>query len=226
MVTVEEGTLEGGFGSACLEAANAAGLDARNIVRLGLPDRFIEHAERGELLADLGLDVQRHLRDGAEGAGAGGGEGERGGGGAVERVRMGKPARNRNGTWKEPKALRRLRATVTDEMKLDEFHKIFDREPSCQAELDLFIEGLMREMYNEAVRSGLFSCQTTKLNRWIRSNRPTTVLGAMLSRIVSVSEYHAASPRKHESPRRYHAFAVVLLVISTPTRSAKAWHPA
>src|SRR5207249_1380709 len=57
VVTVEEGTLEGGFGSAVLEAANAAGLDARNIVRLGLPDRFVEHAERGELLADLGLDV-------------------------------------------------------------------------------------------------------------------------------------------------------------------------
>ena len=35
---VEEGTLEGGFGSALLEAANAAGLDTRHIVRLGLPD--------------------------------------------------------------------------------------------------------------------------------------------------------------------------------------------
>src|SRR5262249_23019744 len=57
VVTVEEGTLEGGFGSALLEAANAAGLDTRNIVRLGLPDRFVEHAERPELLADLGLDV-------------------------------------------------------------------------------------------------------------------------------------------------------------------------
>ena len=57
VVTVEEGTLEGGFGSAVLEAANAVGLDARNVVRLGLPDRFIEHAERAELLADLGLDV-------------------------------------------------------------------------------------------------------------------------------------------------------------------------
>jgi 1-deoxy-D-xylulose-5-phosphate synthase len=57
VVTVEEGTLEGGFGSALLEAANGAGLDARNVVRLGLPDRFVEHAERGELLAVLGLDV-------------------------------------------------------------------------------------------------------------------------------------------------------------------------
>ncbi len=58
VVTVEEGTLEGGFGSVLLEAANGAGLDTRNIVRLGIPDRFIEHAERGELLADLGLDVE------------------------------------------------------------------------------------------------------------------------------------------------------------------------
>ena len=58
VVTVEEGTLEGGFGSALLEAANGAGLDTRHIVRKGIPDRFIEHAERGELLADLGLDVE------------------------------------------------------------------------------------------------------------------------------------------------------------------------
>ncbi len=57
VVTVEEGTLEGGFGSAVLEAANAAGVDSRHVIRLGVPDRFIEHAERGELLAMLGLDV-------------------------------------------------------------------------------------------------------------------------------------------------------------------------
>jgi 1-deoxy-D-xylulose-5-phosphate synthase len=56
-VTVEEGTLEGGFGSAVLEAANAEGLETRHIARLGIPDRFIEHAERGELLHDLGLDA-------------------------------------------------------------------------------------------------------------------------------------------------------------------------
>ncbi len=57
VITVEEGTLEGGFGSALLEAANSAGLDARHVVRLGIPDRFIEHGERPELLAALGLDV-------------------------------------------------------------------------------------------------------------------------------------------------------------------------
>jgi 1-deoxy-D-xylulose-5-phosphate synthase len=57
VVTVEEGTLEGGFGSAVLEAANAAGLNSSNVVRRGIPDRFIEHGERGELLADLGLNA-------------------------------------------------------------------------------------------------------------------------------------------------------------------------
>jgi 1-deoxy-D-xylulose-5-phosphate synthase len=57
VLTIEEGTLEGGFGGAVLEACNAAGIDTRGIVRLGLPDRFVEHAERGDLLKDLGLDV-------------------------------------------------------------------------------------------------------------------------------------------------------------------------
>jgi 1-deoxy-D-xylulose-5-phosphate synthase len=40
-----------------LEAANTAGLDTRRIKCLGIPDRFVEHGERGELLADLGLDA-------------------------------------------------------------------------------------------------------------------------------------------------------------------------
>ncbi len=69
LVTVEEGTLEGGFGSAVLEAANAAGLDTRNLLRLGIPDRFIEHGERGELLAELGLDADGIYRSTLELAG-------------------------------------------------------------------------------------------------------------------------------------------------------------
>jgi 1-deoxy-D-xylulose-5-phosphate synthase len=56
VVTVEEGCLAGGFGSALLEAACDAGLDTSRIRRLGIPDRFIEHGERAEQLADLGLD--------------------------------------------------------------------------------------------------------------------------------------------------------------------------
>lgn len=58
VVTVEESTLHGGFGSALLEAANEARLDTRHVIRRGIPDQFIEHAERGELLAELGLDVE------------------------------------------------------------------------------------------------------------------------------------------------------------------------
>ena len=38
-------------------AAADAPLPLGPIVRLGLPDRFVEHGERGELLADLGLDA-------------------------------------------------------------------------------------------------------------------------------------------------------------------------
>ena len=45
----------GGFGSAVLEAANDAGLDTSHIRRLGIPDRFVEHADRSEQLAHLGL---------------------------------------------------------------------------------------------------------------------------------------------------------------------------
>jgi 1-deoxy-D-xylulose-5-phosphate synthase len=56
VVTVEEAALMGGFGSAVVEAATDAGINAAHVRRLGVPDQFIEHAERGELLADLGLD--------------------------------------------------------------------------------------------------------------------------------------------------------------------------
>ena len=57
VVTVEEGCLTGGFGSAVLEAANEAGLPTAHVRRLGLPDRFVLHAEREEQLAEVGLDV-------------------------------------------------------------------------------------------------------------------------------------------------------------------------
>ncbi len=57
VLTVEEGCLMGGFGSAVLEAANDAGLSTAHVRRLGLPDRFVLHAEREEQLAEVGLDV-------------------------------------------------------------------------------------------------------------------------------------------------------------------------
>lgn len=57
VITLEEGTIEGGFGSAVLEAANVAGIPANNVLRLGVPDRYILHAERNEQLAECNLDV-------------------------------------------------------------------------------------------------------------------------------------------------------------------------
>ena len=57
VVTVEENALQTGFGSAVLEAVNDAGVHAGPIKRLGIPDRFVEHGERAELMADLGLDA-------------------------------------------------------------------------------------------------------------------------------------------------------------------------
>jgi 1-deoxy-D-xylulose-5-phosphate synthase len=57
VVTVEEAARMTGFGSAVLEAAADAGIDTRRVRRLGIPDAFIEHGERHELLADLKLDA-------------------------------------------------------------------------------------------------------------------------------------------------------------------------
>jgi 1-deoxy-D-xylulose-5-phosphate synthase len=57
VLTVEEAALMGGFGSTVLETAADVGISAAHVSRLGIPDRFIEHGERGELLADLGLDA-------------------------------------------------------------------------------------------------------------------------------------------------------------------------
>ena len=42
LVTVEEGALPGGFGSAVWETLSDAGLVAR-ILRVGIPDRFVTH---------------------------------------------------------------------------------------------------------------------------------------------------------------------------------------
>jgi len=69
VLTVEEGTLLGGFGAAVLEAASTARVSTNTVRCLGLPDRFVEHGERDELLAELGLDVDGLIRAALEMAG-------------------------------------------------------------------------------------------------------------------------------------------------------------
>ena len=61
LVTLEENAVAGGAGGAVSECLAARGLPVplRNI---GLPDRFVEQGERGELLVECGLDVEGVLR--------------------------------------------------------------------------------------------------------------------------------------------------------------------
>ena len=57
LVTVEEGCIMGGAGSAVCEALHAAGVQ-RPVLQIGLPDVFIEHGDPAKLLALQGLDAQ------------------------------------------------------------------------------------------------------------------------------------------------------------------------
>jgi 1-deoxy-D-xylulose-5-phosphate synthase len=56
LVTVEEGAIMGGAGSAVSEALQAAGV-TMPVLQLGLPDVFIEHGDPARLLAMQGLDA-------------------------------------------------------------------------------------------------------------------------------------------------------------------------
>ena len=57
VITVEDGTILGGLGSAVLEYAADHGYKAQ-IVRLGIPDRFIEHGKPEELYRMCGFDSE------------------------------------------------------------------------------------------------------------------------------------------------------------------------
>jgi len=56
LVTVEDGCLMGGAGSAVTEALNAAGLSVP-VLQLGLPDEFVEHGDVAKLMSLCGLDA-------------------------------------------------------------------------------------------------------------------------------------------------------------------------
>lgn len=56
-VTLEDNAIEGGAGSAVSEFFAAEGI-AAPVLHLGLPDAFLEHASREELLAECGLDIE------------------------------------------------------------------------------------------------------------------------------------------------------------------------
>ena len=55
LVTVEEGVLQGGFGSAIWEELNNAGLGTTPIMRVGLPDRYVTHGKPALLHREVGF---------------------------------------------------------------------------------------------------------------------------------------------------------------------------
>ncbi len=58
VVTIEEGSLEGGFGSAVMSALNKRNFIGK-VRQLGIPDEFVEHGDRRRLLNDLGLTAEK-----------------------------------------------------------------------------------------------------------------------------------------------------------------------
>ncbi len=64
MITVEDGVLMGGFGSAVLEALAAEGNTDVRVTSLGVPDRFIEHGDVKTLYERYGYDTEAIIRAG------------------------------------------------------------------------------------------------------------------------------------------------------------------
>lgn len=57
VMTLEENALQGGFGTAVLELLADNGVSAP-VIRLGIPDRFVEQGSQNELRAQLGLNAE------------------------------------------------------------------------------------------------------------------------------------------------------------------------
>ena len=56
VITLEDGTIEGGLGSAVAEFIAEHRYNTR-LVRLGIPDKFIEHGTQAQLYAECGYDA-------------------------------------------------------------------------------------------------------------------------------------------------------------------------
>ncbi|MDS4040037.1 MAG: 1-deoxy-D-xylulose-5-phosphate synthase [Candidatus Competibacter sp.] len=65
LVTLEENTVAGGAGGAVSECLAARGIEVP-VRHIGLPDRFVDQGERGELLAECGLNADGVFRQLAE----------------------------------------------------------------------------------------------------------------------------------------------------------------
>ena len=61
IITVEDGVLKGGFGTAVIEFMCDKGYSAR-VKRLGIPDYFVEHGTQEELIRECGFDTDSIVR--------------------------------------------------------------------------------------------------------------------------------------------------------------------
>jgi 1-deoxy-D-xylulose-5-phosphate synthase len=65
VITVEDGCIQGGMGSAIIEFMADHGYTAQ-VKRLGIPDEYIEHGTQDELYAECGFDVAAMVRTASE----------------------------------------------------------------------------------------------------------------------------------------------------------------
>jgi 1-deoxy-D-xylulose-5-phosphate synthase len=63
VITVEDGCIEGGMGSAILEFMADNGYHKTQVKRLGIPDRLVEHGEQPELWAECGYDAPGIIKE-------------------------------------------------------------------------------------------------------------------------------------------------------------------
>jgi 1-deoxy-D-xylulose-5-phosphate synthase len=91
IITVEDGILRGGFGSAVIEFMADYGYNAE-IRRLGIPDYFVEHGTQDELYRECGYDaegIELAIREVmVRGEGTGEAETRRSGDGAKDKNRI------------------------------------------------------------------------------------------------------------------------------------------
>jgi len=65
LISIEENAAIGGAGSEVARSLEAQGLRTP-LLRLGLPDHFVEHGDQGQMLAELGLDAAGIIRQARE----------------------------------------------------------------------------------------------------------------------------------------------------------------
>ncbi len=62
IITIEDGTIIGGMGSAVIEFMADHGYENSKVLRMGIPDRYINHGSQAELHKEIGLDIPNIIK--------------------------------------------------------------------------------------------------------------------------------------------------------------------